>query len=233
MQCVILAGGLGTRLGPITKATPKALIPVAGEPFAHHQLRLLAAEGVREIVYCIGYGGELIRDAIGDGRDFGLTISYVDERSALRGTAGALRLALDEGALDEIFAVLYGDSYLPIALPPVWRAFKNGDSPVLMTILRNEDLWDASNVRFAAGRVMLYEKGGTGADSIDYGLSVLARSIIGERVPSGTIADLADLYRDLSIEGCVAGYEVHERFYEVGSLEGIAALESFLREKKA
>jgi NDP-sugar pyrophosphorylase family protein len=233
MQCAILAGGLGTRLRSITKTTPKALVPVAGEPFAHHQLRLLAAQGIREVVYCIGYGGKLIRAAIGDGRDFGLTVSYVDEGSALRGTAGALRLALDEGALDEIFAVLYGDSYLPIALPPVWRAYASGDAPVLMAVLRNEDLWDASNVRFADGRVTLYEKGGAGADFIDFGLSVLARSIIEERVSSGTVADLADLYRDLSIEGCVAGFEVHERFYEVGSVEGIAALESYLEEKEA
>ena len=123
MQCAILAGGLGTRMRPLTESLPKALVPVAGKPFAHHQLRLLAAGGVRRAVYCIGYRGDLIREAIGDDAHFGLEVAYVDEGAELRGTGGALRLALDEGVLDETFAVLYGDSYLPTALPPVWRAF--------------------------------------------------------------------------------------------------------------
>ena len=232
MQCAILAGGLGTRLRPITKTIPKALVPVAGEPFAYYQLRLLAARGVLDVVYCIGFGGELIREAVGDGGGFGLSVAYVDEGSELRGTAGALRLAFDEGVLDETFAVLYGDSYLPIELSPVWRAFADAGLPALMTVLRNENRWDTSNVRYADGRVLLYEKGGTGADFIDYGLSVLTRSVIEERVPPQATLDLAAIYRDLSIEDRLAGHEVHERFYEVGSPEGIAALESYLREKE-
>jgi MurNAc alpha-1-phosphate uridylyltransferase len=228
MQCAILAGGLGTRLRPVTETIPKALVPVAGEPFAHHQLRLLAAGGVREVVYCIGYRGDMIREAIGAGDRFGLDVVYVDEGAELRGTAGALRMAFDEGVLGEHFAVLYGDSYLPIDLPPVWRAFREADLPALMTVLRNEDRWDRSNVRFAAGRVTLYEKGGTGADYIDYGLAVLEREIIEQRVAAGTVADLSDLYRVLSVENRLAGFEVHERFYEVGSPAGLADLERYL-----
>jgi NDP-sugar pyrophosphorylase family protein len=228
MQCAILAGGLGTRLQSVTETIPKALVPVAGEPFAHHQLRLLAAGGVREVVYCIGYRGELIRQAIGDGRRFGLDVVYVDERAELRGTGGALRLALDEGALDETFAVLYGDSYLPIKLPPVWHAFRPAGLPALMTVLHNEDRWDRSNVRFEGGRVTLYEKGGSGASYIDYGLSVLQRRLIAERIPAATVADLSDLYRALSLENRLAGYEVYERFYEVGSPRGLADLERHL-----
>ena len=228
MQCAILAGGLGERLRPITETIPKALVPVAGEPFAHHQLRLLAAGGVRDVVYCIGHHGDLIREAIGDGSRFGLAVDYVDEGRKLRGTAGALRLALDEGALDEAFAVLYGDSYLPIELAPVWRAFDEAGLPALMTVLHNEDRWDRSNARFESGRVALYEKGGAGAGFIDYGLSVLERRIVAERVPAATVADLADLYHELSVEGSLAGYEVHERFYEVGSPAGLAELERHL-----
>jgi NDP-sugar pyrophosphorylase family protein len=228
MQCAILAGGLGERLLPVTETIPKALVPVAGEPFAHHQLRLLAAEGVRDVVYCIGYHGAKIREAIGDGRRFGVDVVYVDEGPALRGTAGALRLALDEGALDETFAVLYGDSYLPIELAPVWRAFAEAGLPALMTVLHNEDRWDRSNARFEGGRVTLYEKGGTGAEFIDYGLSVLDRRIVAERIPAAAVADLSTLYHELSVEGSLAGYEVHERFYEVGSPTGLAELERYL-----
>jgi NDP-sugar pyrophosphorylase family protein len=231
MQCVILAGGLGTRLRPLTETIPKALVPVAGKPFAHHQLRLLAAEGIRDVVYCIGYRGELIRDAVKDGSRFGLDVVYVDEGAELRGTAGALRLALDEAALDDNFAVLYGDSYLPIELPPVWRAFEAAGLPALMTVLRNEDRWDSSNARFERGRVTLYEKGGAGADFIDYGLSVLQQRIIAERVPARMIADLAELYRALSLEGSLAGHEVHNRFYEVGSPTGLADLDRHLKDE--
>jgi NDP-sugar pyrophosphorylase family protein len=228
MQCAILAGGLGTRLRPVTEKIPKALVPVAGEPFAHHQLRLLVAGGVREVVYCIGYRGDMIRQAIGAGDRFGLDVVYVDEGAELRGTAGALRMALDEGVLDETFAVLYGDSYLPIELPPVWHAFHEVGLPGLMTVLHNEDRWDRSNVRFEGGRVTLYEKGGTGADYIDYGLSVLKRRVIEERVPAATFADLSSLYRALSVENRLAGFEVHERFYEVGSPTGLAELERYI-----
>ena len=179
-------------------------------------------------MYCIGYRGDLIREAIGDGGRFGLEVAYVDEGAELRGTGGALRLALDEGVLDETFAVLYGDSYLPIALPPVWQAFSETDLPALMTVLHNENRWDRSNVRFEDGRVTLYEKGGSGAEYIDYGLSVLERRIVAERIPADAVADLADLYRELSIESSLAGFEVSERFYEVGSPAGLADLERHL-----
>ena len=130
--------------------------------------------------------------------------------------------------LDETFAVLYGDSYLPTALPPVWRAFSETDLPALMTVLHNENRWDRSNVRFEDGRVTLYEKGGSGAEYIDYGLSVLERRIVAERIPADTVADLADLFRALSIESSLAGFEVSERFYEAGSPAGLADLERHL-----
>src|SRR5438045_5507043 len=99
MECVVLAGGLGTRMRPVTDDVPKALISVAGQPFVDRQLTWLAEEGVERVVYSIGYRGEMLREHIGDGRRFGLTVAYVDEGSRLRGTGGALRLALDEGVL--------------------------------------------------------------------------------------------------------------------------------------
>jgi NDP-sugar pyrophosphorylase family protein len=234
MQCVIVAGGLGTRMRTLTGADlPKALLPVHGRPFVDHQLELLVARGVENVVFCIGHGGSALRDHVADGAAFGLGVRYVDEGDDLRGTAGALRLALDAGVLDEDFAVLYGDSYLPIELEPVWRAFRAAGLPALMTVYRNENRWEPSNTVLAAGRVVLYDKQRTHARSaesrwIDYGLSVLRAELVEQRVPPAQVADLADLFHVLSLEGKLAGLEVEERFYEVGSPQGLADLESYL-----
>src|SRR5919197_6751225 len=97
LQCVILAGGLGTRMRPATEAIPKALVPVLGSPFADWQLRLLASRGVERVVYSVGYRGDMLRDHVGDGSCFGLQVAWVDEGDDLRGTGGALRLAPDSG----------------------------------------------------------------------------------------------------------------------------------------
>jgi NDP-sugar pyrophosphorylase family protein len=236
MQCVILAGGLGTRMREVTDGQPKALIPVSGRPFIDHQLDLLAASGVQQVVLCIGFGGAAVQSHVADGAAFGVDVRYVDERDALRGTAGALRLALDQEVLAGTFGVLYGDSYLPIELQPVWDAFVASGLPALMTVFKNDDRWDRSNAVLAGGRVALYDKHGTDPSPaqrrwIDYGLSVLSAALIEERVPFGAVADLADLYHDLSLEGKLAGLEVEERFYEVGSPAGLAELEGYLAGK--
>src|SRR5205814_2957910 len=155
------------------------------------------------------------------------SLRYVDEGTELRGTGGALRLALDEQVLDESFFVLYGDSFLPVEFAPVWSAFEAGGSPALMTVLKNEGRWDCSNVIYAEGRVSLYAKNADPATQarmpyIDYGLSVLGRSVIAEI--SENVFDLSAGFHRLSLEGQLAGYEVTERFYEVGSPEGLRDL---------
>jgi N-acetyl-alpha-D-muramate 1-phosphate uridylyltransferase len=232
-QIVVLGGGLGSRLGPLAGGLPKSLIPILGEPFVHHQLRLLASQEIRDVVYVIGFRGDQIRAAVGDGRDFGLAVSYVDEGDELHGTGGALRFARDAGSLEDVFGVLYGDSYLPVELGPIWAAFDASGSPALMTVLCNNDRWDRSNAVFEDGRVVMYDKRIDARDArmqwIDYGLSVLRRDVV-ESIPAGgAVSDLGDLYRDLSLRGDLAGFEVTTRFFEVGSPEGVAALESYLR----
>jgi NDP-sugar pyrophosphorylase family protein len=226
MQCVILAGGLGTRMRPLTDTLPKTLLPVAGRPFARHQLDWLARHGVTEVVYCIGHQGDKIRRYWETEPSPIPSLRFVDEGEQLRGTAGALRLALAEGALDESFFVLYGDSFLPIDFAPVWSAFESDHAPALMTVLRNEGRWDSSNVVYSNGVVMLYEKRSTRPDMkyVDYGLSAFRRSVI----EKSTESDLSAIFHRLSVAGDLVGYEVTQRFYEIGSPQGLRDLELLL-----
>ncbi len=220
---------------PVTERLPKALIPVAGVPFAHHQLQWLARQGATRVIYAVGHLGGMIRDFVGDGRRWGLEVASLDEGETPRGTAGAIRLAVDRGLMDDGFFVLYGDSYLPIALAPVWEASARGETP-LMTVFRNDERWDRSNAIFEKGRVTRYEKGRADASAlgmrhIDYGLSVLTREVILELVPAGERADLAAVFHRLSREGRLLGHEVFERFYEIGSPQGLKDLEAYLSRK--
>lgn len=234
LPCVILAGGLGTRMLPATERVPKTLLPVLGRPFADLQLEWLRSQGVQQVIYSIGHLGDAIREHCGDGTKYGLTIDYVDEGGQLRGTGGAVRLVVDSGLLGvDAFFVLNGDSYLDVDLGAVARAFDESQLPALMTVLHNRDRWDRSNVDFRHGRVMLYDKRRSRDDArslewIDYGLAIVRVTVIESHVPAGLVADLADLMHELSIAGQLGGFEVTDRFFEIGSPEGLRALESRL-----
>jgi NDP-sugar pyrophosphorylase family protein len=239
MQCVILAGGRATRMRPVTDTIPKALIPVDGRPFLEHQLGWLAGHGVTDVVLCVGYKGDAIRAYLegGAAARLGLGVRVVDEGDDLRGTAGALRLALDEGALAESFLVTYGDSFLPVDFTAVFRAFRACGRPALMTVFRNDGRWDASNVIFDGRMVTLYDKQRRtrpAADFafIDYGLSALERRVIADEIPGGGGADLAALFNALSVRGALAGFEVGQRFYEIGSPSGLEDFERWLRAER-
>jgi NDP-sugar pyrophosphorylase family protein len=236
LPCVILAGGLGTRMRPITERIPKALIEVRGRPFAELQMEWLAAQGVVDVVYSIGHRGGSLRSALGDGSTFGTRIAYVDEGDDLRGTGGALRKALDEGLLPEAYFVLYGDSYLTVDLADVERAWRASRLPALMTVLRNEGRWDRSNSILEGDRVAVYDKSDPGRHGdrmqwIDYGLSVLTCDVVAAWLPPEGRGDLAELMHDLSARGQLAGYEVTERFYEIGSPQGLSDLEAHLERR--
>lgn len=224
----ILAGGLATRLRPITEKIPKLLVEVAGEPFFSHQIRLLRAAGLTHLVVCVGYLGEKIQEAYGDGRDYGVRIDYSFDGDRLLGTGGALRKALP--LLGESFFVLYGDSYLPIDYRAVEQSFRASGREALMTVFKNEERWDSSNVFFEHGQVKIYNKKHKtpAMRHIDYGLSLFSKAAI-ERLPLDDVVDLADVMRDLVANGQLAGYEVFQRFYEVGSHSGLAELDEALR----
>ena len=228
----ILAGGLAERLRPATNKTPKALLSVAGEPFLIHQLRLLHSQGLRRVVLCVGYLGELIKTELGDGSTLGMQIDYSFDGPTLLGTGGALKRALPK--LGEQFLVIYGDSYMPVDYPAIVEAFVLNKKPALMTILENEGRWDASNVRFEAGEIHRYDKKLRSAEMrhIDYGIAVLSAQVFAP-YPDDLAFDLADVYTRLVSDKQMAAYEVKQRFYQIGSPEGLAELDSLLRHKPA
>lgn len=228
----ILAGGLATRLRPKTEKVPKALVLVAGEPFLAHQLRLLRAAGFRRAVICAGYLGEMIETEFGDGAHFDMEIAYSFDGSRLLGTGGALKQALS--LLGERFFVLYGDSYLPIDYSSVARAFLDGGKPALMTVFKNEGRWDTSNVWFEEGAIRQYDKNSRTAAMrhIDFGLGILSSETLDEWQTAEAF-DLASLYQQLVVKNQLTGYEVTQRFYEIGSPEGLTELDHLLRGQPA
>ncbi len=232
IPAVILAGGLATRLRPITERVPKALIEVAGQPFLWHQLALLRKHGIRHVVLCVGYLGEKIRDLFGDGADLGIRIDYSFDGPTLLGTAGAIRQALE--LLPEAFFVLYGDSYLTCDYEAIQTAFQHNGLPGLMTVYRNEGLYDTSNVEFDGARILKYDKRNKTANMhhIDYGLGVFDRRVF-ETFPAGCVCDLATIYQKLLISGDLAAFEVKERFYEIGSMAGLQETSAFLEKGSA
>jgi N-acetyl-alpha-D-muramate 1-phosphate uridylyltransferase len=224
----ILAGGLATRLRPLTETLPKALLEVAGEPFIAHQLRLAQREGIARVVLCVGYRSEMIRDFVGDGADFGVEVRYSTDQPKLLGTGGALRKALPD--LGPEFLVMYGDSWLDTAFAPVVAAYRASRKPALMTVFHNDGRWDASNVWYQDGEIRCYDKRNRlpQMHHIDWGLSVCSAALLAEQ-PADTPFDLAEIYAGLSRQDQLAGYEVQTRFYEIGSMVGLRETDALLR----
>ena len=225
-------------MGELTATTPKLMLEVAGRPYAAHQLEWLAGNGVERVVLCVGHLSEPIRAFVGDGSRWGIAVEYVDEGTDLRGTAGALRLAFDQGVLGDTFGVLYGDSYLRFDLPGAFERFRADGREILMCVLRNEGRWDNSNAAVDGATVTRYEKGlddpvAAGLEFIDYGFSVIDRDRVIADVPAGQPVDLAEIYTAKAAAGEVAAFEVGERFYEIGSPAGLAELEARLSETAA
>lgn len=231
LPVAILAGGLATRLRPLTERIPKSLLEVGGQPFAVQQIELLRRHGLTRLVFCVGYLGEMLQSALGDGRRWGVSLDYVFDGPALLGTGGALRRALP--LLGEAFFVLYGDSYLECDYAAVERAFLDSAKLGLMTVYRNDDLWDRSNVEFSHGAILRYDKRRRTPDMrhIDYGLGALRPPALEPFAPDAPL-DLATIYQDLLARGQLAGYKVPQRFYEIGSPDGLEETRRYLLGKR-
>lgn len=228
LPVAILAGGLATRIRPLTEKIPKSLIEVAGRPFIEYQLKFIHKQGIRNVVLCLGYQGELIEEFVGDGSQYGLNISYSHDGKKLLGTGGSIKKALP--LLSDNFFILYGDSFLPIEFKLVENFFMKNhlNKSGLMTILSNRNKWDKSNVSYSNNELVEYNKKNSSSEMsyIDYGLSILSKKAFND-YKAKKFFDLADLYHDLSINDQLLAYEVHERFYEIGSFDGIKDAENY------
>jgi NDP-sugar pyrophosphorylase family protein len=224
----LLAGGLATRMRPATESVAKSMLRVAGSPFIGHQLRMLSRQGITQVVICCGHLEEQIRSYVGYGDEFGCTITYSGDGEQPLGTGGALRNALP--LLGERFLIMYGDSYLPVEIGPVWRSFLLSGKQGLMTVYRNGNKWDTSNVEFAGGAIRNYSKAQPtpAMHHIDYGLNCMRAEAL-SACPGGSRFDLAQVQQMLLAQGQLAGFEVCERFYEIGSPTGFAETDTLLR----
>jgi NDP-sugar pyrophosphorylase family protein len=230
LPVAILAGGLATRLRPITERIPKSLVDVAGRPFAEHQVELLRRSGITDILFLVGHLGEMVQDTLGDGSRWGVTLRYVFDGPRQPGTGGAIRRAFP--ALGDPFFVLYGDSYLECDYRAIERAFLSSGKPALMTVCRNDDRWDRSNVRFEDDRILAYDKQGRtpAMHHIDYGLGAFRKSAFAPHA-DGDAFDLATVYQRLLADGDLAGFDVGGRFYEIGSPAGLEETRAYLAGK--
>jgi NDP-sugar pyrophosphorylase family protein len=221
---------------PYTDKLPKVLLPVAGRPFLTWQLDLLFSSGVGSVVLSVGHQADKVHDYLRQVGPFPGPVRVVEDGDTLLGTGGAVRRCIDLGLVEDKFLLTYGDSYLPISYGAVFDSFHASGKPGLMTVFRNEGQWDTSNVAYAAGNVVLYDKSRKNAPPegfayIDYGLSALSAEGVRAWIPSGEKADLAEMFHGMSLQGELAGFEAKERFYEIGSPQGLLDLEAYLATK--
>jgi NDP-sugar pyrophosphorylase family protein len=227
-RMAILAGGLASRLGVVSEWRPKALTPVCGAPFIDHQLALVRDQGITDVVLCVGRLGEMIAAHVGDGSRYGLRVQYSFDGATPLGTGGALRAAAP--LLGDRFFVEYGDTYLRAPLADVSAVFETSGKPALMTVYRNENRLERSNVQFDAGTLVAYDKHAPTAamHHIDFGLLAFTSAALAQ-IPRAGAFDLTELLQSLLARGELAGFEVRERFYEIGTPAALAETERLLR----
>lgn len=235
VQVVVLLGGLGSRLGGMALDVPKPMFDVHGKPFFYYQLQLLKWYGFKDFLFCVGHKGSIIEDYFKNGEGFGVNIDYSYDGDKLLGTGGAIRKAFN--ALSNDFLLIYGDSYMDVNYHEIVSAYFNARSSennikTLMTIFKNKNRFDKSNVVFKNGRLTAYDKKNTLPEMqyIDYGISVLNKSII-EKIPCDVYSDIADLYGQLVSDGLMDGYELRNRFYEIGTVPSLNEFRKYIFER--
>jgi NDP-sugar pyrophosphorylase family protein len=215
VQCIILAGGLGTRLGDRTVDRPKAMIEIRGEPSIRHQLRLLQSSGIDDVVICIGYRGLLVEDEVSRHSPIGMRVRCISDGQRLRGTAGAIRRAVEHGLTDEQFIVHYGDSSVALDFHAMWHAFDVDRYDALMTVSRS-DVPDECDAGVGDGRVAVYRRDPNRLNHpcmnhVDCGIGIFGADALLDLVPPGVPYDLADLYETIAAHGRLQAFEVDHR----------------------
>jgi NDP-sugar pyrophosphorylase family protein len=226
MQIAILAGGLATRLGNITKDCPKSMIRIEGKPFLEYQLGFLKREGVENVVLCVGHLGEQIESYFGDGGHYGVNIRYSHEEKPL-GTAGALKIA--ESLLEDAFFTIYGDSFVSMDFTRAMSFFNTQNKLALMTVYKNYNRFDKSNTEIEGNLVTRFSKKEKTDKTIyvEHGVNIFRKQVL-NMIPANECYSLDDLFPCLIEQQELLAFEVNERFYEIGSLQGLNEFESLV-----
>jgi NDP-sugar pyrophosphorylase family protein len=232
MQAVILAGGMGTRLRPLTDSVPKTMVKVLGKPFLEREIGLLRAGGVEDFVLCVGYKAEKVREHFGDGGGLGVKIAYSYDGPKLLGGVGALKKA--EAMLRERFFVTYGDAYLRLDYGAMMDAFVASGRLGMMAVYHNRNKHGNSDLVVEQGYVTRYDKraAGKGLEWINFGISALQKEALA-LVPEGLEYGEEEFYGELIRRGELASFPVRRRFYEIGSPSALKEFETFLRSSRS
>jgi NDP-sugar pyrophosphorylase family protein len=226
LQVIIIAGGLGTRLGQLTLNQPKSMIQILGKPFIEYQFDLLTKGSVTDVVLCLGYQGKQIADYCGDGRKFGVNLRYSFEDKPLD-TAGAIKLA--EPLLEEYFFTLYGDSYVFIDFKDMLSSIRKGNKIGAMSVFQNQDRFDKSNTAVVDGGVTFYSKEQrANLKYIDYGVNLFRKEVL-KLIPNGEPYSMGTLFNQLIGRQELLAYEVKKRFFEIGSVNGLTEFTEYVK----
>ena len=216
---VIIAGGLATRLYPLTLEIPKSMVEIAGKPFIHYQLLMLRNNKISDVVLCIGNLGSQIRDYVGNGSKWGMKVRYSYDGDKPLGTGGAIKKALSK--LPSIFFIVYGDSYLDVDFGSVLQKFQSSNKPAILTIYHNKNNFDNSNIVFKDGEILKYSKvQSSEMEYIDYGLAIVKKEIFKDSSENVKF-DLSETFNKLISLKNIGAFEVKQRFYEIGSPKGL------------
>jgi D-glycero-D-manno-heptose 1,7-bisphosphate phosphatase len=227
-QAVILAGGRGTRLQPITNTRPKAMVGFHGKPFLEHLIERLRDEGIERVLLLLGYLPEVIQDHFEDGSRLGVEIEYsVTGPDDL--TVHRMRVA--EPLLDDTFLLLYCDNYWPLQLGRLWARFEEAGAPALVTVYSNRDGYTRDSVIVdGEGFVTVYDRGRTtpGLSGVEIGYAILTRPVLDLMPRDHDELFEAAVYPPLATERKLAAYVTDHRYYSVGSHERLPLTNAFL-----
>ncbi len=224
-----MAGGLATRIRPLTNEIPKSLVSIEERPFLQYQIELLTCYGIKDIILCVSYMGKKIENCFGDGNKYNARIIYSYEKEKLLGTGGALKLA--EKNLKENFFLIWGDSYVNLNYKEMHDFhLKNSDNfDVTIAIFYNIRNYDKSNIVYKSGKIKKYEKNSTDKMKyIDAGVMVINKKLL-LRIPPGKVFQIENLFTKLAKEEKIKPFLIKKRYYEVGSLKGLNQFTKFVK----
>jgi len=200
------------------------MIDIDGKPFLEQQIEMLKKHNITDIVLCVGHLSDKIEDYFGNGDKFGVNIKYSQDGAKALGPIGAIKNA--ESLLDDVFFIMYGDSYLSVDFQKAYSFFKEHDKLGLMVVYKNNDKYDKSNLVIKDNMVVGYRE--KEAVYIDYGTSILRKKAL-DLVPKNTMYSTGQFFSDLISKKELLAFEAEKRFYHIGNPDALEELRSFIR----